>query len=508
MWVERAFDMFGLLGKDVKPCVTIDVSRVGQRVNSENEQKKELMDLEDEFGGYLTPTDGDYQSVMLSGMVVLDANVLLNLYRYATSTREDLFNVLGKLGDRLWIPHQVALEFWKNREGALEDLKKVTKETVDALEGVSSQAPEIVSAWANRISLDNPNGEELSNLIQSGFKSAIKAIKELGDPEGVSGHWDTNKDNILASLRRIFSGKVGKRLEVEDEVKAREEARRRIAEKIPPGYKDSGKDDPCGDYIYWVQTLREARRRKVGVLLVTDDSRSDDWYRRQAGKTRGPRFELVDEMADFAGVRLFMMRTQSLLFHARRVLEVDVRTSSVEEAARVDERHFELNQQKHLVDSRELKRGKDRGIDIDQMRKIVRGSLAEDARNEQFRVQARLVRERYREHIERLGFEVFKRWEADGPWDLLAEREILRIAYYTLSQDYLNNLRLTQTRIVRIVEELADKKPGASVKVALILTGEPDPIILEFIDEFDLPAVWLDGLEWVGNPRAVSLGLV
>lgn len=49
---------------------------------------------------------------------------------------------------------------------------------------------------------------------------------------GVNGHWDTNKDSILINLRRILLGKVGSRLEFEEETEAREEARRRIAEKI------------------------------------------------------------------------------------------------------------------------------------------------------------------------------------------------------------------------------------------------------------------------------------
>ena len=38
---------------------------------------------------------------------MIDANVLLNLYRYNESPRDDLLEVLQKVGDRLWVPHQV-----------------------------------------------------------------------------------------------------------------------------------------------------------------------------------------------------------------------------------------------------------------------------------------------------------------------------------------------------------------------------------------------------------------
>ncbi len=43
-------------------------------------------------------------------LFVFDTNVLLNLYRYQSGTRDELLNVLAQLSDRIWIPHHVALE--------------------------------------------------------------------------------------------------------------------------------------------------------------------------------------------------------------------------------------------------------------------------------------------------------------------------------------------------------------------------------------------------------------
>jgi hypothetical protein len=71
------------------------------------------------------------------------------------------------------------------------------------------------------------------------------------------------------------------------------------------------------------------------VLLVTGDIK-DDWWRKDRGQTRGPRLELVEEMRSRAGVRLFMLRPESLLLHARYVLEVEVRDESVQDVERVD----------------------------------------------------------------------------------------------------------------------------------------------------------------------------
>ena len=42
--------------------------------------------------------------------VVLDANILLNFYRFSKDTSDDIFNILEAIKDKLWIPYQVAWE--------------------------------------------------------------------------------------------------------------------------------------------------------------------------------------------------------------------------------------------------------------------------------------------------------------------------------------------------------------------------------------------------------------
>ena len=45
------------------------------------------------------------------GLVVLDTNVLLNLYRYPDKGRAELLQVLRDFQQQLWLPHRVGLEF-------------------------------------------------------------------------------------------------------------------------------------------------------------------------------------------------------------------------------------------------------------------------------------------------------------------------------------------------------------------------------------------------------------
>ena len=51
-----------------------------------------------------------------SPIIVLDANILLDLYRYSADATEDIINVLSNVNEQLWIPFQVKVEFNKNKD--------------------------------------------------------------------------------------------------------------------------------------------------------------------------------------------------------------------------------------------------------------------------------------------------------------------------------------------------------------------------------------------------------
>ncbi|MBK6959376.1 MAG: DUF4935 domain-containing protein [Nitrosomonas sp.] len=46
---------------------------------------------------------------------MVDTNVLLNLYRYSEATRKELQEAITSLDGRIFIPHQAANEFLRNR---------------------------------------------------------------------------------------------------------------------------------------------------------------------------------------------------------------------------------------------------------------------------------------------------------------------------------------------------------------------------------------------------------
>jgi predicted nucleic acid-binding protein len=289
------------------------------------------------FDAYRTPTDADYRDLLTKGLVVLDTNVFLDLYRYSERTRHDLFGVLRSLSDRLWVPRQVMVEFWRNRESRLQDPRDTAK-TASELAAGREQMMGIFRAWSNRVGLEARHRDPLADALTEAFDRVIAGVNELADDDASHFARDTNSDPILADLEPILQGRVGPALDKTEYNKALEEAKRRIQAKEPPGYKDAGKAGvfPAGDYLVWLQTLREAKRRQQDVLVVTGDVK-EDWWRREFGELRGPRPELAEEMRAEAGSRLYLLRPESLLVHARRVLQVEVHDESVKDVERVTE---------------------------------------------------------------------------------------------------------------------------------------------------------------------------
>jgi uncharacterized protein len=289
------------------------------------------------FESYRTVTDADYRSLFTSGLVVLDTNVLLNLYRYHEQTRRELLNVLANLGDHLWIPHHVMGEFWQRRPTLLQDPRGV-EDVVRDLEQYKSTYNERVRNWATRVGLPPKHTSELLDTSNLAFRRVTEAIRKLGSDEALSDAGDTERDPIVAKLNIIFDGRVGNPL-TPDALRLKiEEARQRFKDNRPPGYRDAGKKQNfAGDYLIWAETLGEAATRSVNVLLVTGDVK-DDWWRIENGQAKGPRPELVAEMADIAGVKLFMLRPESLLYHASKILPVTVSAESVQDMKSVSNR--------------------------------------------------------------------------------------------------------------------------------------------------------------------------
>jgi len=265
--------------------------------------------LYDGFEAYRTPTGEEYRRLLTDGLVVPDTNVLLNLYRYHDQTRDDLLSVLNALGNQLWVPHQVVAEFWGSREAVLKD-PRGTENVTEELQKHGNMAENSLRAWANKMGLPGRRKDELIEMLSRAFCSVTERVHQYAGDNAERYARDTNEDPVLNKLDLILKGRVGPPLSETDRMEAVKEAERRAKVKVPPWYMDAakGKGNAAGDYLVWVQILREARRRRTDVLLVTADLKEDWWRQAQRQRqVRGPRPELVAELRREAQVGLFML---------------------------------------------------------------------------------------------------------------------------------------------------------------------------------------------------------
>ncbi len=205
----------------------------------------------------------------------------------------------------MWIPHQAADEYLRNRLGRIEQRNEAYPKLREEL----TQAQKNVEKQMNELHRDSvPEVKELLQKVQETFGALFASIE---DPKSnqIEASNSPENDEVWKDLTELFSGKVGDPYSTERGQEISREGERRYENKIPPGYKDArkGGDQQYGDLILWLQVIDKAKEIGKPIVFVTDD-RKEDWWLIFKGKTIGPLPELVDEIRREANV-LFHMYT-------------------------------------------------------------------------------------------------------------------------------------------------------------------------------------------------------
>ncbi|MFD8967681.1 PIN domain-containing protein [Streptomyces sp. NPDC059568] len=294
------------------------------------------------FSSYWRPTRNQTESFTRAAIIALDTNVLLDLYRVTPQAREEILTVLQQVADRIFIPHQVALEFHKNRVRVAKDQIDFYASTRKGLESLKEQAVQKVNEFANRCALTVDEKNVLSGTLVKAFKNATGEIQAYEDRFDLTVNKVLNEDPVLARLSTLLHGKVGPGFDDEQHAAALKEASRRVEAQVPPGYRDGGKDaNAHGDYFLWEQVLLEAERRKMPVLMVSNDNK-EDWVHKELNFTIGPRCELVEEMKYRAGVNFQTISFPGFLEIVKKEAPAAVSDQTLDQAKMAQRREFAI----------------------------------------------------------------------------------------------------------------------------------------------------------------------
>ena len=281
--------------------------------------------MKSKFPGYFKPTDEEIEQLWENATFTIDANVLLNLYRYSDETKEELLKIFEKIKERVWIPNQAAKEFFENKLSVISQQEKAYDSAFSAMNSIENEF---------RNSRQHPF---ISDKLLKKFSTLTKEIcKEL--EKNKKSH--TNrilKDDILGRIEELFSDKVGDPFSDEEAVELVKIGEERFSQKIPPGFKDAKKSDNSeqsfrrfGDFFVWKQILNYSKENNQSVILVTDD-RKEDWWTRFKGKTLQPRPELIREFKSETQNKFHMYQSDRFLEFAIKFLKEEVKQEAINE---------------------------------------------------------------------------------------------------------------------------------------------------------------------------------
>lgn len=318
------------------------------------------------FPAYYRKTPSELQELWANAAIVLDANVLLNLYRYPTDARNDLINLLKSLSSRIWIPYQVALEYQVNRPAVIAAQKRRFSEVRNVISDVQGQ----LNGEFGKLQLQKRHSvirpEKLLNDVSSLFQSFLKDL----EPFEAQQLDVLDEDSTRASLDELLKDQVGPPPTQKELDAICDEGRERFANRVPPGFEDDSKQKDknpfhfsnglkierrFGDLIVWKQTIALAKTNQFRFLIfVTDDEKSDWWWKIDSSgpKTLGPRPELTEEIRRDGGVENFTIySSESFMVAAKEHLGVDISQSSIEQIGDIQQ---EIRDQKGVPLSKSL----------------------------------------------------------------------------------------------------------------------------------------------------------
>lgn len=277
------------------------------------------------FYGYYRPTKEEFSQSWINCSFVFDANVLLNVYRYSQNTRETFIDILNKISDRIWVPHQAALEYQRQRLEVIGEQESAYEKIQVLLNDYQKNIENNLNTYAMHpfIKVDIILKKINNNCTE--IKKELDTLKQK-HPNLIDG------DELRETITNLFEGKVGSAYSPDKLEEIYNTGKKRYDRSIPPGFEDKKKDSvrKYGDLILWFQIIDHAKSTKKPVIFVTDD-RKEDWWLKFRGKTIGPHPELINEIFSTADVNFYMYQTEQFIEYAQKYLKEQVNQKAIEE---------------------------------------------------------------------------------------------------------------------------------------------------------------------------------
>ncbi|MCP1324643.1 hypothetical protein COK07_24150 [Bacillus thuringiensis] len=298
--------------------------------------------MKDKFIGFIGYTDTELKDLWENAVFVVDTNILINFYKYTSKeSTKSLLDILKKLkeNNRLWIPHQVALEYFFNYESNMHkqqeglkflqsELTKLKDNANKAMSNVKSQHPYITT---DKFQFFINNLEESNKQLETQIAQEIENLPDV--------------QTIHIDLLKLLDGIIGEPYEQKRIDDIENKGKTRYEHKVPPGFEDMNKHNKnefrsygdfryqqlYGDLIVWNQIIDRgnAEGKPTSIIFITEDRKCDWWELDNQKRIKRPHPLLLQEFLNKTKQSFYMYRTESFVELSKKFLDTDLTDEQV-----------------------------------------------------------------------------------------------------------------------------------------------------------------------------------
>ena len=234
-------------------------------------------------------------------LIVLDTNILLELYRQPANISLDVISALKEIKDCLYIPRQVYDEYVRNYHEICgkerKKYQKVKKELSESTRRLQEDIDSKISEYRKHNYTDitklqsdlYQKIEETQNTINNfehEHKTEIQLNIDFLEKDKVKEFVDFLKTEERIGADISFSSRLS----------ILQEGQIRFDNLIPPGYMDREKtgQDKYGDLFVWKSILAIAKEQNANIIFVCNDVK-EDWWKKDKEIPINLRDELLRE---------------------------------------------------------------------------------------------------------------------------------------------------------------------------------------------------------------------
>lgn len=249
-------------------------------------------------------------------IIVLDTSAICGLYDLTDHYRQIMISILSSLKDRIWIPDQVRVEYFRNRTKSINN-PKTEKYIMPSVinDKFVVEVRDLIKDWEKDEYFHPFLDDDKLQLVKEEIEEANKHIRVVKDT--IFDQYKLRQkeisdivkaDSLLDFVKTLTTGAP---LDFSEIKAVMQDGDFRYRNQLPPGYYDNVKEDGVckyGDLIIWKCIIDYARTNHKDIIFISNDLKPDWVY--QEGRHKGkPRTELLAEFNEESNQKIWFYST-------------------------------------------------------------------------------------------------------------------------------------------------------------------------------------------------------